>query len=147
MEALTGVETRRIRVDKGYRGHNHAQKFRVWISGQVRRVSAPIRREMRRRAAVEPVIGHIKAEHRMGRNYLKGRDGDRTNAVLAAAGYNFSLLLRWLEPLLRALMRMLLAIQHQPKTPNERSPSVLHGRLNRAGYDSSMKLGPDKLVH
>ena len=58
----------------GYRGHNHAQKFRVWISGQVRRVTAPIRREMRRRAAVEPVIGHMKAEHRMGRNYLKGRD-------------------------------------------------------------------------
>jgi IS5 family transposase len=79
LEALTGVETRRIHVDsihvdKGYRGHNHAQKFRVWISGRVRRVSAPIRREMRRRAAVEPVIGHIKAEHRMGRNYLKGRD-------------------------------------------------------------------------
>jgi transposase, IS5 family len=77
-------------------------------SGQVRRVTAPIRREMRRRAAVEPVIGHIKAEHRMGRNYLKGRDGDRINAVLAA-GYNFGLLLRWLERLLRALMRMLLA--------------------------------------
>ena len=70
---------------------------------------APIRREMRRRAAVEPVIGHIKAEHRMGRNYLKGRDGDRINAVLAAAGYNFSLLLRWLARLLRALLRMLLA--------------------------------------
>ena len=43
---------------------------------------------MRRRAAVEPVIGHLKDEHRMGRNYLKGRDGDRINAVLAAAGYN-----------------------------------------------------------
>jgi len=45
-------------------------------------------REMRRRAAVEPVIGHIRAEHRMGRNYpqIKGRDGDRINAVLAAAG-------------------------------------------------------------
>jgi hypothetical protein len=67
------------------------------------------RREMRRRAAVEPVIGHMKAEHRMGRNYLKGRDGDRINAVLAAAGYNFGLLLRRLERLLRALMRMLLA--------------------------------------
>ena len=45
----------------------------------------------------------------MGHNYLKGRDGDRTNAVLAAPGYNFSLLLRWLERLLRALRRMLLA--------------------------------------
>ena len=40
----------------------------------------------------------------MRRNYLKGRDGDRTNAVLAAAGYNFSLLLRWFEELLRVLL-------------------------------------------
>jgi len=107
LEQLTGVETRRIHVDKGYRGHNHKEKFRVWITGQVRRVTRPIRREMKRRAAVEPVIGHTKAEHRMGRNYLKGRDGDRSNAVLAAAGYNFSLLLRWLERLLYALIRAL----------------------------------------
>src|SRR5215470_12027814 len=134
LEALTGVETRRIHVDKGYRGHNHAQKFRVWISGQVRRVTAPIRREMRRRAAVEPVIGHMKAEHRMGRNYLKGRDGDRCNAVLAAAGYNFSLLLRWLEWLLRALMRMLLTTTAPAQNANERSSSVLHGRLYRRLY-------------
>jgi len=107
LERLTGVETRRIHVDKGYRGHNHPHKFRVWISGQVRRVTATIRREMKRRAAVEPTIGHLKAEHRMGRNYLKGRAGDRVNAVLAAAGYNFGLLLRWLEALLRALIKML----------------------------------------
>ena len=40
----------------------------------------------------------------MGRNYLKGPEGDRINAVLAAAGYNFSLLLRWLAELLRALI-------------------------------------------
>jgi transposase, IS5 family len=109
LEQLTGVETRRIHVDKGYRGHNHKQKFRVWITGQARRVTAQIRREMKRRAAVEPVIGHLKAEHRMGRNHLKGRDGDRTNAILAAAGYNFALLLRWLARLLRALLRGLLA--------------------------------------
>ena len=107
LEQLTGVETRRIHVDKGYRGHNHQEKFRVWITGQGRRVTRPIRREMKRRAAVEPVIGHVKAEHRMGRNYLKGRDGDRANAVLAAAGYNFALLLRWLARLLRALFQAL----------------------------------------
>lgn len=52
----------------------------------------------------EPVIGRIKAEHRMDRNYLKGREGDRINVILAAAGYNFSLLLRWLAELLRALI-------------------------------------------
>jgi IS5 family transposase len=116
LERQTGVETRRIHVDKGYRGHNHKEKFRVWISGQVRRVTAPIRREMRRRAAVEPVIGHTKAEHRMGRNYLKGRDGDRINAVLAAAGYNFALLLRWLARLLRALIQALLLVPPNPQS-------------------------------
>src|SRR5213079_1745774 len=74
------------------------------ISGQVRRVTKAIRREMRRRAAIEPVIGHLKQDHRMGRNYLTGRDGDRINAVLAAAGYNFSLLRRWFEDFLRVLL-------------------------------------------
>ena len=103
MESLTGVEVKRIHVDKGYRGHNYSNKFKVWISGQVRRTTKALRREMKRRAAVEPIISHVKAEHRMGRNYLKGRDGDRINAVLAAAGYNFGLLLRWFEALLRAL--------------------------------------------
>lgn len=101
------AEVHRIHADKGYRGHSYENKFRVWISGQVRRVTKTIRREMKRRAAIEPVIGHVKAEHRMERNYLKGRDGDRTNAVLAAAGYNFRLLLRWLEALLRALFAAL----------------------------------------
>lgn len=88
----------------------YPNKFRVWISGQVRRVTKTIRREMKRRAAVEPVIGHVNAEYRMQLNYLKGRHGDRANAVFAAAGYNFSLLIRWLEALLRALLMALLRV-------------------------------------
>src|SRR3546814_19488987 len=103
MEQLTGVEARRIHVDKGYRGHNYPNKFRVWISGQVRRVTKTIRREMKRRAAVEPVIGHVKAEHRMQRNYLTGRHGDHAHAVLPAAGYNFHPHIRWLETTSRSL--------------------------------------------
>jgi IS5 family transposase len=105
---LTGVTPQRIHVDKGYRGHNHPNRFKVWISGQTRRVTAAIRREMKRRAAVEPVIGHVKGEHRMGRNHLKGRHGDRANAVLAAAGYNFRLLIRWLAEFWRALVMAIL---------------------------------------
>ena len=62
---------------------------------------------MKRRAAIEPIIGHLKAEHRMGRNYLKGSHGDRTNAILAAAGFNFHLLLRWLADLLRLFFQIL----------------------------------------
>ena len=56
-----------------------------------------VKRELKRRSAVELVIGHFKAEHRMDRNYLAHRAGDAINAVLAAAGYNFSLLLKWLS--------------------------------------------------
>ena len=99
MEALLGNTLKRAFADKGYRGHNAPPdyKFRIFIAGQKRRITPKIKREMRRRSAVEPVIGHMKAEHRMGRNYLWHREGDATNAVLAAAGYNFRLLIRWLR--------------------------------------------------
>jgi transposase, IS5 family len=114
MEALIGNTIKRAFVDKGYRGHNAPPdyKFRVFIAGQKRRVTPKIKREMRRRSAVEPVIGHLKAEHRMGRNYLWYRQGDAINAVLAAAGYNFRLLLRWLRLL---LFRLLVALLDTPK--------------------------------
>jgi hypothetical protein len=95
-------------------------------------VTVPIRREMRRRAAVEPVIGHAKAEHRMGRNYLKGRNGDRINAVLAAAGYNFNILLRWLARLLRGLVRLLLGAPLVRIALITSLVPLLHGRLGAA---------------
>ena len=111
-ERNTGVEVRRIHVDKDYRGHGYPNRFLVFISGQIRRTTAAIKREMKRRAAVEPVIGHLKVDHRMGRNYLTGQNGDRINAVLAAAGFNFHLLLSWLAALLRAIF--LAAVGHWP---------------------------------
>jgi IS5 family transposase len=109
LEALVGNTIQRAFVDKGYRGHNAPPdyKFRVFIAGQKRRVTPKIKRQMRRRSAVEPVIGHLKSEHRMGRNYLWDRQGDAINAVLAAAGYNFRLLLNWLRLLLRAILAAL----------------------------------------
>ena len=111
MEELVGNTLERILADKGYRGHNAppGYKFRVFISGQKRGVTPRIKRQLRRRSAVEPVIGHLKAEHRMGRNYLWFRRGDAANAVLAAAGYNFRRLIRWLRLLLRQILAALLA--------------------------------------
>jgi IS5 family transposase len=111
MEALIGNIIARLLADRGYRGHNAPPdyKFRVFISGQKRGVTPRIKRELRRRAAVEPVIGHLKAEHRMGRNYLAHRRGDAANAVLAAAGYNFRRLIRWLRLLLRQILSALTA--------------------------------------
>jgi IS5 family transposase len=110
MEAMIGNGIDRLLADAGYRGHNAplTHRFKIYTSGQKRRMTPAIKREMRRRAAVEPVIGHIKNEHRMGRNHLAGTQGDAINAVLAAAGYNFRLLLNWLRLLLRLLLASLI---------------------------------------
>ena len=106
IEAQIGVSLARIIADRGYRGHNAPpdHRFKVYISGQRRRVTEHIKRELRRRSAVEPVIGHAKSEQRMGRNYLAGQQGDAINTVLAAAGYNFRRLLAWLALLLLAFL-------------------------------------------
>jgi transposase, IS5 family len=104
-QKLTGCEIERAYVDKGYRGHDAQNPRRVFISGQKRGVFGIIKRELKRRAAIEPVIGHMKAEGHLGRCYLKGRDGDAANAVLTAVGYNFRRILAWL----RALLCLILA--------------------------------------
>ena len=110
IEKLVGNTIERLHADAGYRGHNAPPeyKFKIYTSKQKRRVTPAIKREMKRRAAIEPVIGHAKEEHRMGRNYLAGRHGDANNAVLAAAGYNFRRLIRWLSEFLRLFLAMLL---------------------------------------
>jgi transposase, IS5 family len=111
IEQLVGNKIERLHADAGYRGHNAPPDymFKVYTSKQKRRLTPLIEREMRRRAAVEPVIGHLKNEHRMDRNYLHHRSGDANNAILAAVGYNFSLLLRWLKFLLRFLLCLSIA--------------------------------------
>lgn len=73
-------------------------------------MTAQIKREFRRRSAIEPVIGHLKAEHRMGRDFLAHQTGDAINAVLAAAGYNFRRLIRWLSLLLLKILLALAAL-------------------------------------
>ena len=78
--------------------------MRVHASEQRRGVTASIKRELRRRSAVEPVIGHLKSEHRLGCNFLGGSAGDAINPVLAAVGYNFARLVAWLRALWRALL-------------------------------------------
>jgi IS5 family transposase len=119
IERTIGAELDRMVTDAGYRGHNapREKRFKVYVAGQKRGLSAAIKRAFRRRAAVEPTIGHLKNEHRMGRNRLAGRHGDAANAVLAAAGYNFSLLLRWLALLLSAILATLAATNPSSKAP------------------------------
>ena len=103
-EQLTGRHIERAYVDKGYRGHDAQNPGRVFISGQKRGVFGVIKRELRRRSAIEPVIGHMKAEGHLGRCYLKGRAGDAANTILTAIGYNFRRILAWLKVLLRNIL-------------------------------------------
>jgi hypothetical protein len=62
------------------------------------------RSHQRRRSAIEPVIGHLKAEGHLGRCYLKGRAGDAANVILSAVGHNFRRILAWLRNLLRLIL-------------------------------------------
>jgi IS5 family transposase len=116
METQLGANLSRIVGDRGYRGHNAPpeHRFKVYISGQKRRVTEAIKRDLRRRSAVEPCIGHLKSEHRMGRNHLAHMTGDAANAVLAAAGYNFRRLLAWLRLFLRAWLTAIIANANPP---------------------------------
>ena len=81
---LTGVTAERIYADKGYRGHNAPNPFRVYLSGQRRGVHG-IKRVLRRRSAIEPVIGHMKSEGHLGRIYLKGTATAPTPSSLRSA--------------------------------------------------------------
>ena len=104
-EALTGRTIARAYVDKGYRGHKAPKPRSVFLSGQKRGVHGVIKRELRRRSAIEAVIGHMKTDGHLARNYLKGYHGDHANAVLTAVGYNFRLILAWLRLLLRLILQ------------------------------------------
>ena len=121
-ERLTGVEVERAYVDRGYRGHD-ADRARVILSGQKRGITPTIRRERRRRNAIEPVIGHMKDDGHLGRNFLLGTEGDATNVILAAAGHNLRLLRTWLARLLAFLLSLLLA--PHPSRPDPQLPALV----------------------
>ena len=103
-QALTGRQIERAYVDKGYVGHDAPKPLRVFRSGQKRGVHGQIKKELRRRSAIEAVIGHCKTDGHLGRNFLHGRRGDQINAVMSAVGYNLRLILKWLRKLLRQII-------------------------------------------
>jgi len=96
VKKLTSVETEQCFVDRGYRGHG-IKDIKVFISGQKRGVTRSIKAALKRRSAVEPEIGHMKNEGRLGRCYLKGAVGDAINVVMVAAGHNLRKILNKLR--------------------------------------------------
>jgi IS5 family transposase len=94
VERMMGNSVGEVHVDMGYRRHDYQGAATVHVDKRQRgRTPRALWRWMKRRAAVEPSIGHLKNEHRLERNRLKGVAGDAINAILAAAAMNFQKLL------------------------------------------------------
>jgi IS5 family transposase len=114
IERLTGVTVERAYVDRGYRGHKHDGPAKVYIAHSRGIASPTIRRELRRRNAIEPIIGHTKSDGLLERNHLAGAPGDAINAVLVAAGHNMRLLIAWITALWRVLIAAFLLETQSP---------------------------------
>ena len=102
VSSLSGVTPKEAYVDRGYKGHGiekgALENLRVWIAGTKRGVTRAINKKLKRRNAIEPVIGHLKSDGRLSRNFLKGTQGDAINAILCGAGHNLRKILRQLAP-------------------------------------------------
>jgi len=98
VEKLSPKSVEHVFVDKGYRGHNYEGEAEVHVD-KTRRGRTPrnLWKWMKRRAAIEPTIGHLKEEHLLRKNRLKGEIGDKINVILSGAGMNFVKLLKYLE--------------------------------------------------
>lgn len=90
---LTNRAPKAVFVDRGYRGIE-IPNITIWRSGQKRGVTAGIKKAIHRRSAIEPAIGHMKNDGRLGRNWLKGELGDALHAMLCGAGHNLRMILR-----------------------------------------------------
>jgi IS5 family transposase len=118
-ERMTGRKIKKAYVDLGYRGHGYEGPTEVHVVGRssFRGLSRTERRYMRRRAAVEPVISHVKHDNRMDRNFLLGVDGDEINAILAGAGLNFRKLMEAVKRLFLRLFYARFGVFFGSRTP------------------------------
>ena len=94
-------------VDRGYRGHGYEGMVEIHVDKERRgRTTKALWHWMKRRTAVEPNIGHLKQEHRMDRNRLKGKLGDSINAIMSAVGMNFRKSTRWLADFFASILEV-----------------------------------------
>jgi transposase, IS5 family len=105
---LTDRQPKVVIVDKGYQGVE-VPNTQILRSGQRRGVTRTLRKMIKRRSAIEPTIGHMKMDGRLGRNPLKGALGDALHAVLCGAGHNIRLLLKKLRLLFAQIWQQLVA--------------------------------------
>lgn len=96
-------------VDRGYRGVE-VPGTRILRSGQRRGITQRLKAMIKRRSAIEPMIGHMKSDGKLSRNWLKGQEGDALHAILCGAGHNIRLLLRWLRHFCAYLLRLMASV-------------------------------------
>lgn len=107
-QELTGKIIRQAFVDKGYKKHD-VETTEVFMTGS-RKLSRSLRKALKRRSAIEPHIGHMKNDGKLGRNYLKGVLGDKLNALLTAVGHNLRLILNHIMHLFVCILVNLIAV-------------------------------------
>jgi IS5 family transposase len=110
MEGITGSYPKEAYCDKCYRGTKAKEGVScdILIPGTRGKRSRAVKRFLKRRNAIEPIIGHLKSDHGMGRNWLKGEAGDRVNILMASCGFNMRKLLRAFLCLLAKSLRGLI---------------------------------------
>jgi transposase, IS5 family len=96
VEQITGQKVDQAYVDKGYKGHG-VKSCDVRSSGSKRRWNWRQRQDLKRRQAIEPHIGHMKADGKLGRNFLKGLIGDKLHVLLCGVGHNMRLLCNFIK--------------------------------------------------
>lgn len=109
VEILIDTRPKRAFVDRGYRGHG-VQITAVYIAGQKRGMTPALRRDLRRRSAIEPTIGHMKSDGRLTRCARKGTFGDALHAVLCGCGHNIRMILAHLRALWAEILAALLGV-------------------------------------
>jgi len=137
---LTGKQPKHVIVDRGYRGTHQIGETTVLIpkpptKNQSKYMSQKLREKHRSRAGIEPVIGHLKQDHRLSRNFYKGIFGDNINVMLAAAAFNFKRMMNlWKSSfglILRVLLRYMQAVigVFKPIISAQLSPKLLTERF------------------
>jgi transposase, IS5 family len=118
VERLVGKAPKRAKVDRGYRGRKRVGETEILIPGTPSKSQTYYQRKKiseahRKRAGIEPVIGHLKADHRLGRNFYKGIIGDNINIMLAAAGFNFKRMMnKWKSSFCQLLEKIAASIEN-----------------------------------
>jgi IS5 family transposase len=111
VNALAGLDPERVYEDMGYRGHDYEGPIIVNVDKRRRgRTPKSFWHWMKRRAAIEPTTGHLKAHKRLNKNRLKGKLGDRMNAPFAAAAFNLHKTMRALASMPALLARFLVRL-------------------------------------